>query len=132
MTTVSDKHIHEQLMKDASLNPVLVEVTDTSGGCGSMFVVTIVSDAFQGVMPIKRHRMVHTILEKEIGKIHAITLSLFSVSQYKAKNPEWVQPPPPPQTKLDSASAVTPVIDASQLTAAPGSVPLLPPLPRAA
>ncbi|KAJ2490217.1 hypothetical protein IWW37_003326 [Coemansia sp. RSA 2050] len=121
MVKVSDTHIYEQLMKDATLNPAFVEVKDTSGGCGSMFVVTVVSDAFQGVLPIKRHRMVHTVLEKEIGKIHAITLSLFSVSQYRAKNPEWV--PPAPQAKPDGDSAVAPGIDANRSTAALDSVP---------
>ncbi|KAJ2756515.1 hypothetical protein GGI19_000789 [Coemansia pectinata] len=97
--------IYIRLTKDVVLNPALVEVVDMSGGCGGMFGVTVVSDAFQGLIPIKRHRMVHTVLGKEIKDLHAITLSLFTVPQYKVKNPDWI---PAAQPNQGDDSAVAP------------------------
>ncbi|KAJ2062183.1 hypothetical protein GGI08_002722 [Coemansia sp. S2] len=123
--------IHTRLMSDDGLKPALVDVVDMSGGCGNMFGVTVVSDAFQGLIPIKRHRMVHTVLGKEIKDLHAITLSLFTVSQYKAKNPDWISAKQP---KQDDDSAVAPGKDGGDQPAATlDNVPpsLLPPVSEA-
>ncbi|KAJ2835362.1 hypothetical protein FBU31_001639 [Coemansia sp. 'formosensis'] len=84
--------IYERLTGSKELHPVLVDVKDTGGGCGQMFTVTIVSEAFRDMRPLQRHRKVNEILENEIKLLHAITLLLFSVSQYQAKNPKWVLP----------------------------------------
>ncbi|KAJ2839201.1 hypothetical protein FBU31_000745 [Coemansia sp. 'formosensis'] len=84
--------IYKRLTGSNELHPVLVDVKDTGGGCGQMFTVTIVSEAFRDMRPLQRHRKVNEILENEIRELHAITLLLFSVSQYQAKNPKWVLP----------------------------------------
>ncbi|KAJ2804040.1 hypothetical protein H4S07_004322 [Coemansia furcata] len=84
--------IYKRLTGDKELCPVLVDVKDTSGGCGQMFTVTIVSEAFRDMRPLQRHRKVNEILVNEIKELHAIILLLFSVSQYQAKNPKWVLP----------------------------------------
>ncbi|KAJ2812976.1 hypothetical protein H4S07_001016 [Coemansia furcata] len=84
--------IYKRLTGDRELCPVLVDVKDTGGGCGQMFTVTIVSEAFEKLRPLQRHRRVNEILVNEIKELHAITLLLFSVSQYQAKNPKWVLP----------------------------------------
>ncbi|KAJ2744435.1 hypothetical protein GGI20_002979 [Coemansia sp. BCRC 34301] len=101
---VSDKDIRKRLLEDTALSPAHIEVVDTTqGGCGSMFAVTIVSDAFQGLIPLKRHRLAHAVLKKEIEDIHAITLTLFTVAQYKAKFPLWAAPEPAQQAEQGSA-----------------------------
>ncbi|KAJ2819611.1 hypothetical protein GGI24_004733 [Coemansia furcata] len=84
--------IYKRLTEDKELHPVLVDVKDTGGGCGQMFTVTIVSEAFEKLRPLQRHRKVNEILVNEIKLLHAITLLLFSVPQYRAKNPKWVLP----------------------------------------
>ncbi|KAJ2581942.1 hypothetical protein GGH95_001810 [Coemansia sp. RSA 1836] len=102
---VLDKDISKRLLEDKVLNPAHIEVVDTTqGGCGSMFAVTIVSDAFQGLIPLKRHRLAHSVLKKEIEDIHAITLTLFTVAQYKAKFPLWT----PAAASASAASASGP------------------------
>ncbi|KAJ2449277.1 hypothetical protein GGF42_004823 [Coemansia sp. RSA 2424] len=103
---VLDKDISKRLLEDKMLDPAHVEVVDTTqGGCGSMFAVTIVSDAFQGLIPLKRHRLAHSVLKKEIEDIHAITLTLFTVAQYKAKFPLWT--PAAASASVASASAAS-------------------------
>ena len=52
----------------APLSDIAVE--DVSGGCGSMFSVTVTAEAFQGVTRIKQQRMVQEILKKEIADMH--------------------------------------------------------------
>ncbi|KAJ2883866.1 hypothetical protein IWW38_005493 [Coemansia aciculifera] len=102
---VSAKDISDRLLedkKDKEIDVAHVEVVDTTqGGCGSMFVVTIVSDTFDRMLPLKRHRLVHSVLKKEIEGIHAITLSLFSVAEYQAKFPSWT----PASAKQDNKQA---------------------------
>jgi BolA protein len=46
---------------------------------GSHLDIRMVSDAFEGVSTLKRHRMVHAVLKKEMqGPVHALELSLKS------------------------------------------------------
>ncbi|QHO35277.1 hypothetical protein DS421_9g274160 [Arachis hypogaea] len=63
----------------------LLEVIDTSGGCGASFVVEIVSEEFEGKRLLERHRMVNAALEEEMKEIHALSVK-------KAVTPEqWKQ-----------------------------------------
>ena len=57
-----------------ALGATTVEVTDVSGGCGAFFKVLVVAPAFAGVPMIKAHRMVLDTLEKEVGKMHGLTI----------------------------------------------------------
>jgi BolA protein len=44
---------------------------------GSHLAIHIVSEAFQGVNALKRHRMVHEVLKEEMkAKVHALELKL--------------------------------------------------------
>ena len=45
------------LLRD-KLGATHVEVKDVSGGCGSFYIVTVVSPRFEGLSPIKQHRCV--------------------------------------------------------------------------
>ena len=46
--------------------------------------VLVVTDAFDGMPPLKRHRVVNEVLKEEIGMIHAITLKTFTQKQWGA------------------------------------------------
>ena len=48
---------------------------EVSGGEGK-FVANVVSDAFEGLMPIKRHKLVYACVNDEIasGELHALTI----------------------------------------------------------
>ncbi|VEU20458.1 DEKNAAC101386 [Brettanomyces naardenensis] len=59
---------------DRQLLPKSLEVRDISGGCGSMFSISIESDKFRGLSTIKQHRLVNTILKDEISKWHGLQL----------------------------------------------------------
>ena len=65
-----------------------VECIDQSDGCGAKLLLTIVSDTFDKVPLIKRHRMVQKTL-KEAGfgmdQVHAVTIQAWTVAQYKKK-----------------------------------------------
>mmetsp|Transcript_13755 Transcript_13755/g.16567 ORF Transcript_13755/g.16567 Transcript_13755/m.16567 type:complete len:115 (+) Transcript_13755:129-473(+) len=62
-----------QKLKEA-LETTEVVVTDTSGGCGSMYDIKVVSEKFKGLRTPKQHQMVTTILSEEIPQWHGFTL----------------------------------------------------------
>lgn len=45
----------------------------SQGGCGQAFTSLIVSQQFQGLNSLKRHRLVNAALKEEIATIHAWT-----------------------------------------------------------
>ena len=59
-------------------------VSDVSGGCGQAYDVVIVSDAFDGLNTLKRHRMVNELLKDEIAQLHAFSQKTYTVAQYEA------------------------------------------------
>ena len=54
-------------------------------GSESHFKVTIVSDAFNDQMLIKRHRMVNKALQQEMQQIHALALHTLTPDEWKAR-----------------------------------------------
>ncbi|KAJ2000951.1 hypothetical protein GGI04_002319 [Coemansia thaxteri] len=79
-----------QLKLETALDDIsaLIQVVDKSAsGCGQMFDVTIASDKFKGLLPLRRHRLVHDILKDELAVIHALSLFLYTKAQYDAKFP---------------------------------------------
>ncbi|KAH7520782.1 hypothetical protein FEM48_Zijuj08G0182500 [Ziziphus jujuba var. spinosa] len=63
----------------------VLEVIDTSGGCGASFTIEIVSEQFEGKRLLERHRLVNTALEGVMKEIHALSIK-------KAVTPEqWKQ-----------------------------------------
>lgn len=54
--------------------PVNLEVKDVSGGCGSMFAISIESGKFKNIPMIKQHRLVNEALSQEISKWHGLQL----------------------------------------------------------
>mmetsp|Transcript_22907 Transcript_22907/g.46664 ORF Transcript_22907/g.46664 Transcript_22907/m.46664 type:complete len:90 (+) Transcript_22907:103-372(+) len=62
-----------------------VSVVDVSDGCGAKFEAIIVSDKFDGVPLLERHRMVHDALSEEMPQIHALQMKTWTPAQYEAK-----------------------------------------------
>ena len=56
------------------LDPVELNIYDTSGGCGSFFGIEITSEKFNGKKTFQQHKMVNKILSEEISTVHGITL----------------------------------------------------------
>ncbi|KAA8898795.1 hypothetical protein TRICI_006479 [Trichomonascus ciferrii] len=59
---------------EESLTPEFLDVRDISGGCGSMFAITVVSDKFKGIPMIKQHRLVNEVLKEDIKNWHGVQL----------------------------------------------------------
>mmetsp|Transcript_22620 Transcript_22620/g.31529 ORF Transcript_22620/g.31529 Transcript_22620/m.31529 type:complete len:111 (-) Transcript_22620:169-501(-) len=51
-----------------------VEVEDTSGGCGSMYSISVESEQFRGLRTPKQHQMVAAVIEEDIKQWHGFTL----------------------------------------------------------
>ena len=51
-------------------------------GSESHFKVTIVSSQFEGLMLIKRHRLVNKVLGQELQQIHALALHTMTASEW--------------------------------------------------
>lgn len=68
----AERHIYEKLEKE--LDPVVLDVRDVSGGCGSMYAINIVSNKFNGISMVKQHRLVNSILKEEISGWHGLQL----------------------------------------------------------
>lgn len=57
---------------------------------GSKFEAIVVSNAFDGVSPVNRHKMVYSVLEEHIksGAIHALTIKAHTEAEFAAKQGE--------------------------------------------
>ncbi|MBX2881838.1 MAG: BolA/IbaG family iron-sulfur metabolism protein [Granulosicoccus sp.] len=53
-------------------------------GDGSKFEARVVSDAFEGLPTIKRHKMVYAVLDEHIksGAIHALSIKAYTSSEW--------------------------------------------------
>lgn len=67
------EHKIYKMLQDA-FSPVNLAVRDVSGGCGSMFAITVESSMFKGIPMIKQHRLVNEVLRDEIAKWHGLQL----------------------------------------------------------
>ncbi|MFT4730799.1 MAG: acid stress-induced BolA-like protein IbaG/YrbA [Granulosicoccus sp.] len=54
-------------------------------GDGSKFEARVVSDNFEGLSTLKRHKMVYAVLDEHIksGAIHALTIKAYTQSEAK-------------------------------------------------
>lgn len=68
-----EEKIYKILTKE--FEPAVLDVRDVSGGCGSMFAITVVSDKFNGLPMIKQHKLVNKTLADEIAKWHGLQLN---------------------------------------------------------
>ena len=76
---------------DSAFNIQFLEVINESHmhnvapGSESHFKVTIVSDSFDSLMLIKRHRLVNKALEKELQQIHALALHTLTPQEWQTR-----------------------------------------------
>jgi len=63
-----------------------VEIT----GDGSKFEARVVSDTFEGLSTIKRHKLVYAVLNEHIksGAIHALSIKAFTKNEWAANTGE--------------------------------------------
>tara|TARA_B100000579_G_C22205370_1_gene564806 strand:+ start:180 stop:428 length:249 start_codon:yes stop_codon:yes gene_type:complete len=63
-----------------------IEVFD-SRGTGDHFSLIVISNDFEKIPLIERHRMIYSIFEQEITKeIHALQIQTYTKSEWKQKN----------------------------------------------
>ncbi|KAJ1946237.1 hypothetical protein FBU59_002079 [Linderina macrospora] len=68
--TDGEKHIFHKL--NAELGPTKLTVTDSSGGCGSMYVVEIEAECFRGLNRVKQTKIVNALLKDELKEMHGM------------------------------------------------------------
>eukprot|EP00924_Labyrinthula_sp_SR-Ha-C_P005100 snap_masked-scaffold_1-processed-gene-21.17-mRNA-1 protein AED:0.19 eAED:0.20 QI:0/-1/0/1/-1/1/1/0/99 len=74
LSTATEKEkFMENLLKE-KLKATTVNVTDISGGCGSMYDVKVESPLFKSKTKVAQHRMVNEVLKEEIKEMHGLTL----------------------------------------------------------
>jgi len=76
----------EEAIRTKIQNVSALIVSDVSGGCGQAYDVVIVSDAFEGVPALKRHRLVNESLKEQIAKLHAFSQHPMTPAQYAARS----------------------------------------------
>ena len=63
------------MLKNKFKNAKTIEVTDISGGCGSMYAIFVESIEFEGLRTVKQHQMINDCLKDEIiNKMHGIRI----------------------------------------------------------
>jgi len=78
-------YTEDQIEKKLSetLSTSHVKVVDLSDGCGAKFDCLVVSEKFEGVGLLQRHRMVNGALAEELKSIHALTLKTLTPEQWE-------------------------------------------------
>ena len=90
--------IEEKLNQAFELEYLAVEneshMHNVAPGSETHFRVVIVTKAFSGLMPVKRHRMVFTVLSEELDKhVHALALHTYVPSEWdEVKNRDFSSP----------------------------------------
>lgn len=90
--------IHEKL--SLALQPAHLDVENESrnhnvpAGSETHFKVLVVSDAFEGLGLVERHRRVHAVLAAELKKgIHALTIRALTAAQWSEQGAPDFQSP---------------------------------------
>lgn len=85
----------------AAFSPEFLQVDNEShmhnvpAGSEMHFKVQIVSDDFNDLMLIKRHRAVNKVLEEELaGPIHALSIHAFTKDEWSVRNGQVQESPP--------------------------------------
>ncbi|KMS93461.1 hypothetical protein BVRB_031250 [Beta vulgaris subsp. vulgaris] len=83
----SESEVKECLQR--ALDPSVLIVNDVSDGCGAKFEIVVVSEKFQGIKLLERHRMVQGSLGDVMGKIHALTIKSWTADQWESKKSQY-------------------------------------------
>ncbi len=60
---------------EEQLGASFVQVTDTSGGCGSFYSILVVSAQFHGLGLLQQHKLVKEVIKQELSEAHGVTVS---------------------------------------------------------
>ena len=81
--------------KLASMEPMMMQVENEShmhnvpANSETHFKVTLVSNRFQALMPVKRHQQIYALLADELsGPVHALALHLYTPEEWQARGGE--------------------------------------------
>ncbi|GAB2715276.1 BolA family protein [Halomonas garicola] len=88
--------LQEQIgQKLKALSPTVLEVENESHrhsvppNSETHFKVTLVSERFDGLLPVKRHQQVYKLLADEMsGPVHALALHLYTPEEWEARGGE--------------------------------------------
>ncbi len=70
------------LLKSRFSQAQMIDVTDISGGCGSMYAVYVETEEFTKVRRVKQHQMVNEVLRSEItNNMHGIRIQTAAPGQ---------------------------------------------------
>ncbi|KAI3626701.1 hypothetical protein CBS14141_000702 [Malassezia furfur] len=81
--------IHEKV---GQINTLFV--ADVSGGCGQAYDVVLVSDQFEGMPTLKRHRFVNDRLKDEIAAMHAFSQKTYTTQQFSELRSKYAHQQP--------------------------------------
>lgn len=85
MTSLTNK-IREKLMTEFSALTVnVVDNSDNHCQGGAKLEVLVVSEAFESLPLLQRHRKVNACLDEFMDNIHALTIKAYTPSQYESK-----------------------------------------------
>ncbi|CAF0762086.1 unnamed protein product [Adineta ricciae] len=62
------------ILKSRFPNARLVDVKDTSSGCGASYEIVVVADEFAKMRTVNQHRLVSDAISKQLPNIHAIRI----------------------------------------------------------
>ena len=90
MANPVEQAIQEKLT--LALQPSFLQIENESDqhkgppGRESHFKVTLVSEAFASLLPVKRHQKIYALLADELaGPVHALALHLYTPSEWQAR-----------------------------------------------
>lgn len=81
------RRIYIKKVKQQYPNAIECSIVDHSDGCGAKLELTVVSDSFEGVMLLKRHRAIQNHLKEKglFDEIHALQIKAWTPSQWEKK-----------------------------------------------
>lgn len=95
------KHESIRTKLTSALAPVHLDVENESGmhnvpaGSETHFKVLVVSESFQGLSPIERHRRVHEIVREELSSgVHALSIRAMTPDEWARQGGEDFRSPP--------------------------------------
>jgi len=77
-------------VKEQYPNAIECSIVDHSDGCGAKLELTVVSESFEGMMLLKRHREIQNHLKEKglFDEIHALQIKAWTPSQWEKKKGE--------------------------------------------
>ncbi len=79
--------LHRNKVKQQYPNAIECSIIDHSDGCGAKLELTVVSDSFEGMMLLKRHREIQNHLKEKglFDEIHALQIKAWTPTQWEKK-----------------------------------------------